>query len=146
MRQQFSRIGYALSVGCQLNRLTRYLNRHKLVILTYHRLHAGEADALENFDGQYVHVKDFAQQMRYLARYYHVVPLAQCLQSRPGDPYRAVVTFDDAYASVYHYAYPVLRELQLPATVFVPTDFIQTCASRWWDRLRLAIRKTENKP
>lgn len=145
MKQQLSRTGYALSVGCKLNCLVRYLNRHKLVILMYHRLHAGEADALENFDGQYVHVEDFAQQMRYLARYYHVIPLEQCLEPRPDEPYRAVVTFDDAYASVYHYAYPVLQELHLPATIFVPTDFIQTGASRWWDRLRLAIRETQKE-
>src|SRR5262245_20585348 len=145
MRQQLSRIGYAVGVGCKLNRLMRYLNRHKLVILMYHRLHAGEADVLENFDGQYVHVKDFAQQMRYLARNYRVVSLEQCLEPVPGDPYRAVITFDDAYASIYQYAYPVLRELRLPATVFVPTDFIETGAPRWWDRLRLAIRKTDKQ-
>jgi peptidoglycan/xylan/chitin deacetylase (PgdA/CDA1 family) len=81
--------------------------------------------------------------MRYLARYYHVVPLEQCLEPDPEDPYRAVVTFDDAYASIYRYAYPVLRELHLPATVFVPTDFVQTGTPMWWDRLRLAIRKTD---
>jgi peptidoglycan/xylan/chitin deacetylase (PgdA/CDA1 family) len=143
MRQRLSQIAYALGVGCQLNRLTRRLNRHKVVILSYHRLHAGEADTLDNFDGQYVHVEDFARQMRYLARHYHVVPLEQCVEPFPDGQYRAVVTFDDAYASIYHHAYPVLRDLRLPATVFVPTDFIQMCASRWWDRLRLAIRQTE---
>ena len=145
MRQQLSRIIYALGVGCRLNLLARGLNRRKLVILTYHRLHAGEADALENFDGQYVHVQDFTQQMRYLSQQYQVVPLEQCLESYPDDRYRVVITFDDAYASVYQYAYPVLRELQLPATVFVPTDFVQTCRSMWWDRLRLAIRKTRKQ-
>ena len=33
------------------------------------------------------------------------------------------VTFDDAYRSVYDRALPILSELGLPGTVFVPTDF-----------------------
>jgi peptidoglycan/xylan/chitin deacetylase (PgdA/CDA1 family) len=142
MRQIFSHLVYALSVGCQLNRVTRRANRHKAVILAYHRLHAGEADQLENFDGQFVHVDDFARQMRYLARHYHVVSLDDCFTPHADQPYRAAVTFDDAYASIYQYAYPIMRELRLPGTVFVPTDFIQTRTPMWWDQLRCAIRAT----
>lgn len=35
-----------------------------------------------------------------------------------------VVTFDDAFASVHALALPVLRELGIPATVFVPTGHV----------------------
>ncbi|MBI3302969.1 MAG: polysaccharide deacetylase family protein [Deltaproteobacteria bacterium] len=79
---------------------------------------------------------------RYLAKHYHVLPLDQCLDQRPTAAYRAVVAFDDGYASVYHLAYPVLRALRLPATVFVPTDFIETRGLMWWDRLRQAFRSS----
>ena len=34
------------------------------------------------------------------------------------------VTFDDGYRSMREFAYPVLSELGVPATVFMPTDFI----------------------
>jgi peptidoglycan/xylan/chitin deacetylase (PgdA/CDA1 family) len=34
------------------------------------------------------------------------------------------VTFDDAYRSVLELAHPILERLELPATVFAPTDFI----------------------
>jgi peptidoglycan/xylan/chitin deacetylase (PgdA/CDA1 family) len=33
------------------------------------------------------------------------------------------VTFDDAFLSVHRLAWPILAELKMPATVFVPTDF-----------------------
>jgi peptidoglycan/xylan/chitin deacetylase (PgdA/CDA1 family) len=36
----------------------------------------------------------------------------------------AAVTFDDGYQSVYLNAWPVLRELQIPASVFVSTSFL----------------------
>jgi len=83
-RQTISRIAYAVGVGCGISHVTRQLSRHKTVILFYHRLHAGEADALDNFDGQYVHVEHFTRQMHYLARHYHVLPLAECLAPHPG--------------------------------------------------------------
>jgi peptidoglycan/xylan/chitin deacetylase (PgdA/CDA1 family) len=35
------------------------------------------------------------------------------------------VTFDDAFDSVFELALPILRELGVPATVFVPTDFVE---------------------
>ena len=36
----------------------------------------------------------------------------------------AVITFDDGYRDVYEHAWPVLKRMGLPATVFVPTAFI----------------------
>jgi peptidoglycan/xylan/chitin deacetylase (PgdA/CDA1 family) len=35
-----------------------------------------------------------------------------------------VVTFDDGYESVFHYARPVLLELGIPATVFLATAYV----------------------
>lgn len=145
MRHQLSRLFYTLIVGGRLHQVTRRLNRDKVAILTYHRLHAGEADELENFDGQYVHVKDFTRQMQYLAQHYDVVSLEDCLTPQASPRNRAVITFDDAYASLYHYASPVLKALRLPATVFVPTDFVRTGTPMWWDRLRFAVRGTEKQ-
>jgi peptidoglycan/xylan/chitin deacetylase (PgdA/CDA1 family) len=35
-----------------------------------------------------------------------------------------VVTFDDGYEGVYRYAWPILRELKIPATVFLATAYL----------------------
>jgi peptidoglycan/xylan/chitin deacetylase (PgdA/CDA1 family) len=42
------------------------------------------------------------------------------------------VTFDDAYRSVIERAWPILRKLEIPATVFVPTKFIGTERPMSW--------------
>lgn len=42
------------------------------------------------------------------------------------------VTFDDGYLSVLTHARPILDRLGLPATVFVPTDFVGTDAPMRW--------------
>ena len=45
------------------------------------------------------------------------------------------VTFDDGFSSVFERAYPLLSELEVPATVFVPSDYTETGAPRTWPRL-----------
>lgn len=37
---------------------------------------------------------------------------------------QVVLTFDDGYESFYQYVYPILKSMSVPATVFIPADFI----------------------
>ena len=71
----------------------------------------------------------FREQMQYLkANGYHVISLREFVEfTRLGRqlPQRSVVlTFDDGYKSFKQYAYPVLKELGFPATLFVYTDYV----------------------
>jgi peptidoglycan/xylan/chitin deacetylase (PgdA/CDA1 family) len=63
-------------------------------------------------------------QVRSLVRRgYRPATLSGALDHRPGRK-TLVVTFDDAFASVRERALPVLDELSVPATVFVPTAYV----------------------
>lgn len=69
----------------------------------------------------------FRDQMQYLRDSgFDIVPLitiAEHLDRRAGFAPRTVaVTFDDGFADNYHHAFPVLRALDIPATVFVAAD------------------------
>ena len=91
-------------------------------ILCYHRLGTTGGKMA-------VSPASFAAQMEWLAKNdYRVVKLSQLtgyLEGKePLPPKAVVVTFDDGYESVYKFAYPVLRKLGLPATMFVYTDFV----------------------
>lgn len=35
-----------------------------------------------------------------------------------------VLSFDDGYETFYQYVYPILKDMAIPATLFIPTDFI----------------------
>ena len=74
-------------------------------------------------------VDAFTEQMRYLkSEGYRVVTLAEFvewLQLRRQLPKKTVVlTFDDGYRSFRDYAYPLLKQLGFPATLFVYTDYV----------------------
>jgi peptidoglycan/xylan/chitin deacetylase (PgdA/CDA1 family) len=54
----------------------------------------------------------------------------------------AVLTFDDGYKDNLTYAYPVLRELNAPFTVYLCTDFPDGKALLWWYLLEQKVRST----
>jgi len=69
----------------------------------------------------------FAAQMRGLAaagyRFLSNAELLDALTGKGALPPRWVaVTFDDGWQSIYDHAWPVLRELKIPATIFLTTD------------------------
>jgi peptidoglycan/xylan/chitin deacetylase (PgdA/CDA1 family) len=66
----------------------------------------------------------FASQMRYLAEHRRVVALEDLVDPEEPADRRVAITFDDGYRSTFEHAVPVLRELGLPATFFVPTRWI----------------------
>jgi len=135
-------IVYWLLVLSGLAWLAARLNRRKVLVLVYHGVHAGCAEPLLNFDGMHVRARRFARQMHYVSRRYRVVALDRLLE--PGhaptpDRPCAVLTIDDGYRNIYRVAFPILKRLRLPATLFVPTGFIRGGRGFWWDRLRLIL-------
>lgn len=91
-------------------------------ILCYHSI-SGPTCARES-----VPSSEFAGQMAWLARHYHVVAmdrLAGLLREGRRLPERVVaVTIDDGYLDAYTHAYPVLQELGIPATLFIPVGLV----------------------
>ena len=103
-------------------------------VLCYHRFGSGGGRMT-------VTPARFAEQMQWLVdNGYRVVRLAQLgdyLAGRAALPPRAVVvTVDDGYASFHQHAWPVLRRLGLPATLFVYTDFIGAGLAVGWPQLQ----------
>ena len=122
----------------------RYLNRGKAVIVTYHgftdtRSHAG----IENHERKHVHVDDFRRQVAFLKQHYHVLPLAELVRllttGAPLPDRAAAITIDDGYRSTYTLAFPVLRELGVPAAVFFATEYVDEKRYLWTDRVEYAI-------
>lgn len=73
--------------------------------------------------------KSFEEQMRYLkANGFSVINLKQFVEfvslKRQLPQKSVLLTFDDGYRAFLQYAYPVLKELDFTATLFVYTDYV----------------------
>jgi peptidoglycan/xylan/chitin deacetylase (PgdA/CDA1 family) len=111
-----------------------------LQILTYHRVN-DEHDPF--FPATPVDV--FEKQMAYVGRRHHVCALDEAVERFwLGDlPDNAVaITFDDGYRDNYLHAFPIVKSLSLPMTIFLATDAIGTGRTLWHDRVFSAFRDT----
>ena len=115
--------------------LARRLRKAGL-ILCYHNVWPARSSAPTGDASVHLPLDRFAEQVRWLARHYEIVPLRECvdrLASRRSLRGLAAITFDDGYAGVFEYAWPLLLELGLPATVFIVADAPATRDPFWWD-------------
>jgi len=131
----------------QLHHLMRFLNRKKIVILTYHGFTSGNGIVHElsaRHHGKQLPVSLFRKQIEYLKKYRNVISLDQCVEhivkgARIPD-HSVVITIDDGYASNYALAYPILKEFGIPATIFIATDFVDQRKLIWADRVACAVK------
>jgi len=120
--------------------------RGKVVILMYHRVLTSEEVACQAVQpGMYVLDTIFAQQMDFLKRSFTVLSFRELLALwRDGiwDEHAryCVITFDDGWLDNYRHAYPVLKREGLPATIFLPTDYVGSDQWFWPDQIAYLLR------
>jgi peptidoglycan/xylan/chitin deacetylase (PgdA/CDA1 family) len=96
------------------------------LVLCYHALSEDWPAALSTTPAR------FREQLELLLeRGYRGVTFEQAVDT--GDRFSFAVTFDDAYLSVLALARPIMDELGVPGTVFVPTDWAGSPEPMRWD-------------
>lgn len=101
---------------------------HYVPILLYH--HVMNAKDAKKIGASYLNVSPevFRAQMDYLLQKgYQIISLEEMVKglennSLPAKP--IVLTFDDGYRDFYDYVYPILREKNLKATLFIISQFV----------------------
>ena len=121
---------------------------NQLQVLTYHRIDEPQSNPDLTPSTLSATPAMFRRQMEHLSAHYRVVSLAEVIAAHRGKvrlPPRAVlITFDDAYQDFAEHAWPVLRRLGLPATLFVPTAYPDHPERTfWWDRVYHAVAQGE---
>ncbi len=111
------------------------------VVLMYHRF--GE----DNTPSTSIRLAQFEAHLAELRQpQYTVLPIPEILAAlREGQPlpsYTVGITIDDAYASVYHEAWPRLRDAGFPFTLFVSTEAVDRGYRDMlsWAQLREMVR------
>lgn len=108
----------------------RGLFRRDLRVLAYHRVRA--LDPGFAFDPELVSAtpEDFREQVGYLRDRLHPVSCREVVAALDGGPTlprdAVMITFDDGYDDNHAIAFPILRDLGVPATFFVATGHIDS--------------------
>lgn len=144
-RERLARRAQALGLLPALQKARRWL-RHDLRVIAYHRVREMGEDF--RFDPMLVSASPerFREQMGHIARRFHPVDCREVIAALDGGatlPREAVlVTFDDGYDDNFHIAFPILRELGVPATFFVATGHIDNGRPYAYDWLAYMVRST----
>ena len=132
-----------------LIRAGRGLWARSLTVVNYHRI---DDPYRKDFDSFKPNVsaapQDFDRQMKYLAKWFHVVSLKDIVAWLDGQkelpPYAALITFDDGYLDNYTSAFPILRKYDFPALIFLTTGHIGTDAPFYWDMAAYCFAHTRS--
>jgi len=109
-------------------------------IFRYHRVN-DQCDPF--FDA--LSISQFCAQIEYLVRHCRVVSLDQIYAGQVpqnGSKCPVAITFDDGYRDNFVHAFPILKRMGIPATIFLTTGFIDSGCLPWYDQVRLAFKLT----
>jgi peptidoglycan/xylan/chitin deacetylase (PgdA/CDA1 family) len=123
----------------------RKLRSSSVPVLMFHGVLPDAAASPFNSRGKIISPKKLEAFLGRFARIFRIVAMDEFVsrmlrRERPRNV--SVLTFDDGYRNVYTHAYPVLKAMGLPFTVFVSTGFTDTAAVLPTDILNYAVSKT----
>lgn len=116
-----------------------YKNKDKVPVLCYHNIATAQEKANFNEESEYtIDVKNFEEHLKYLKRNnYKTLTMSEFYEWKEGKieiPLKSVlITFDDGFLSNYQYAFPLLKQYDMNATVFVVGKFAEEAENVKWD-------------
>ncbi|MCX5700703.1 MAG: polysaccharide deacetylase family protein [Candidatus Omnitrophica bacterium] len=108
-----------------------------VTVITYHSI----AAIADEDDRLTVLPKSFNRQMQFLKDHkYNVISLerlGELIKSKKAPDKTIAITFDDGFKDNYLYAYPVLKRLNFPATIFIIVDKVGSSGKRLtWEEIK----------
>lgn len=122
---------------------SRIQRKNAAIVLMYHSV--PEASAARWIDPcNRLSPVAFERQMKYLASHRYVISIdrlvQQLEQGEPIQPGTVAITFDDGYLDNLTVAAPILAKYDLPATIYLPTNYIAAGENQWIDALYATFR------
>jgi peptidoglycan/xylan/chitin deacetylase (PgdA/CDA1 family) len=126
-----------------LPHLARRSHRHDLTILMLHGFASGVQQPFEAMEHKHLDAKKWEAFADWLSCRYRVIPLSEavgCMEkNKPMPDHAMCLTMDDGFRSNYELAFPVLKKYQMPASIFLATEFVHDKKPIWVDRVSYSL-------
>jgi peptidoglycan/xylan/chitin deacetylase (PgdA/CDA1 family) len=132
-----------------IHNIARLRNKSRLIVFNYHRIKSNDNNFATPFDDDVFGptVSQFKEQIKWLKQNAKILSEKELIDildaKRVPSGLNVLITFDDGYRDNYTLAYPVLKELNVPAILFIPTNLINTRQIGWWDIIAYLIKNTK---
>jgi peptidoglycan/xylan/chitin deacetylase (PgdA/CDA1 family) len=124
----------------------KVFQQNHIIIFNYHRIRGNN---LNNVFDDSVFGPDairFRQEMEWLKKETRILSEDELIDivynNKKIKDVCSMVTFDDGYRDNFDIAYPILRDLKIPATFFIPTHQLSTRQVGWWDIVAYLVKQT----
>lgn len=126
-------------IGASLGRvLFKSLLREKTVVFGLHRV-VKEQDYNDcTFQkSTLITENSFITFLQWLKKEFEIVPLSWLINNEKqkhlnSEKPQAVITFDDGWRDNYDLAFPILKQEEIPATIFLSVNYIGSHLGFWW--------------
>lgn len=122
------------------------LSKDKLAIFLFHGVVDGTNYAVRNYTNKHIEKDSFYLLLQELKARGNAVSMDDVVECRQNGgalpPYSFVITFDDGFENNYSVAAPMLKDLYVPATFYVTTDFVENNTMSWIDRIEHCLEHT----
>ena len=122
--------------------LERVGRRPGLLVVTHHRI--GDPSVSPYYDPVFsASPESFHAQVRYLRDNFRILRLDEVDTGESLKEPSVLIAFDDGYRDNFDTAFPILKELGVPATFIIPTAFFERPGLPWWDHVAFVLKRTE---
>ena len=127
-------------------RYAEHLGENCAAIFLFHGVIREQRHGIRNYTRKHLSQARFrliVEELRAEGAPISMPELLAALASQRRLPARSfAITFDDGFENNYSVAAPILRSLEIPATFYVTTAFIESNAASWIDLIEYAVERT----
>lgn len=123
------------ATGCLRRARRRLCESGATIILTFHRvLDDSSYHETNSLPGILIRLSTFCEMVGHLSRHCELVGLAGAISNSKSEKVRIVCTFDDGWVDNYTTAFPVVRDFNLPVTIFICPGLLGQNMPFWPER------------
>lgn len=112
-----------------------HLRRHPVILMMHRVIDSKEQARLPHNNPLCIDKSTFADLLVFLKKHFDIVDLESAISSTPSLKPKLVLTFDDGWKDNLVHAFPLLQQHNVPATIFLSTDYIGNNRGFWWQSI-----------